>query len=153
MSEKIGWRVLRHPIFFAEFLATQQSKIEKKTKTLQEFLNDGVKLVPLCNDSDCTTFTVGFIVDSVGYNICSKTFSATSKIEEFLDKLSSTISKEAESVQIQKIKLNPDRVLVSRIAPYSAGQWQACTSWVGVNLIAVAYSPEEARAELDREFQ
>lgn len=138
---------------FTAFLTAQQSKIEKKTKTLQEFLNDSIELVPLYNNSDCTTFTVGFLVDKIEYDICSKTFSATSKIEDFLNELGKTVSRKSELVQILNIKLNPDKVSVLQMALYPTSQWQAATSWAGVKLAAVGYSPEEARAELDRAFQ
>lgn len=141
---------------FAQFLAAQQAKLENKTKTLGDFLNDGVKLVPLCSDSDCTTFTVGFYFDGAGYNICSKTFAATSKIEEFLGELNKNTLKEPEPVQVQNIKLNPDRVSISQMEqaiPFFGSQRQACVFWADVHLSACGYSPEEARAELDKKFR
>lgn len=106
MYEQGDWTGCSAPTqkFFVDFLAAQQSKIQKSPQTLHNFLNEGVKLVPVYEDSTCRSFTVGFLLDDIAHFVCPKVFTIESETTELFYELAKNIPKKSQAFKPQAFK-------------------------------------------------
>jgi hypothetical protein len=55
------------------------------TKTLEEILNEGIKLVPIFSDHTCSSFKVGFYYDGVPHAIWKDVYEKQEECQGVID--------------------------------------------------------------------
>lgn len=142
--------------FFLDFLAAQQSKIQKKSQTLHDFLHEGVKLTPIYENQDCNSFTVGFLVNDLAHLVSPKIFTIESEVAELFYELAKNIPGQREAViQPEQIKLDPDYIEMQH-NPDAMCQYEATLEFnrvpINLKVSSCGVSEKEAIKNLHRNF-